>query len=279
LTQLSTRLDFFCKTGDNIFPEIKAMSINGLIRASRELGEEASVLAKKGAAELRLKGIAYIYNPLDYALALHEQYIKKYGAGRKKALFLGMNPGPFGMAQTGVPFGDVSLVRDWMGISGEVGRPERMHPKRPIEGFACSRSEVSGRRFWGLMQERFGRAEVFFKDHWVDNYCPLVFMAESGANITPDKLPRDFKAELFVLCDKHLGRVINEVKPAYCIGIGAFTTGRFKAVLEDGEEENPRLSPAPQICTVLHPSPASPAANRGWAGAATEQLIRQGVWQ
>jgi single-strand selective monofunctional uracil DNA glycosylase len=30
---------------------------------------------------------------------------------------------------------------------------------------------------------------------------------------------------------------------------------------------------------VLHPSPASPAANRGWAEAATRQLIEQGVWQ
>ena len=36
--------------------------------------------------------------------------------GRKEAVFLGMNPGLWGMAQTGVPFGTVSLVRDWMGI-------------------------------------------------------------------------------------------------------------------------------------------------------------------
>ena len=29
---------------------------------------------------------------------------------------------------------------------------------------------------------------------------------------------------------------------------------------------------------ILHPSPASPLANRGWAAAATGQLLALGVW-
>ena len=34
----------------------------------------------------------------------------------KRVVFLGMNPGPFGMAQVGVPFGEVAAVRDWLRI-------------------------------------------------------------------------------------------------------------------------------------------------------------------
>ena len=33
-----------------------------------------------------------------------------------------------------------------------------------------------------------------------------------------------------------------------------------------------------RIGRVLHPSPASPAANRGWAAAAEKQLLALGVW-
>jgi single-strand selective monofunctional uracil DNA glycosylase len=34
-----------------------------------------------------------------------------------------------------------------------------------------------------------------------------------------------------------------------------------------------------EVVRILHPSPASPAANRGWSAAATEQLIAAGVWK
>ena len=82
-----------------------------------------------------------------------------------------MNPGPFGMVQTGVPLGEIAAVRDWMGIEATVEKPATENPKRPIEGFACTRSEVSGRRLWGLFAERFGTAEAFFTDHFVANYA------------------------------------------------------------------------------------------------------------
>lgn len=46
--------------------------------------------------------VKYIYNPLDYAWDTHRCYVEKYCVGGQRILFLGMNPGPFGMAQTGV---------------------------------------------------------------------------------------------------------------------------------------------------------------------------------
>ncbi len=210
----------------------------------------------------------HVYNPLDYAADSHRAFLERFGNGRKRVVMLGMNPGPFGMAQTGVPFGEVAAVRDWMGITAEVRRPTNEHPKRRIEGFACTKSEVSGRRLWGLMAERFESADAFFAEHFVVNYCPLVFMEESGKNRTPDKLPVAEKAALFEACDAHLTKVVRLLDPEWCVGVGAFATECLQRVI-----------PEPmRFATVLHPSPASPAANRGWAEAATRQLVAAGVW-
>lgn len=186
-------------------------------------------------------------------------------------VFLGMNPGPFGMVQTGVPFGEVAAVRDWMGIEEAVGKPSEEHPKRPVEGFRCQRSEVSGRRLWGLFAERFESAEDFFKDHFVLNYCPLVWMSATGANLTPDKLSTAEMAPVEDACLKHLGEVITLLKPTFLVGVGAFAEERLRRAAE-------AIGNQAVIGRVLHPSPASPAANRGWAEAASRQLAEQGVW-
>lgn len=215
--------------------------------------------------------VTHVYRPLEYAWEAHAEYLTRYGSGRKRVVFLGMNPGPFGMAQTGVPFGEVAAVREWMGIEVAVGKPENEHAKRPVMGFECVKSEVSGRRLWGLFRERFGTAEAFFKDHLVMNYCPLVFMSATGANVTPDKLPVTESGPMEVACDGHLGAVLKAMEPDWVIGVGAFAEERLaRAVGVTGLRV--------KVGRVLHPSPASPAANRGWAEAATKQLLAQGVW-
>ncbi|RYD17353.1 MAG: single-stranded DNA-binding protein, partial [Verrucomicrobiaceae bacterium] len=208
---------------------------------------------------------------LDYTWEAHRKYLQRFGKGKKQVVFLGMNPGPFGMAQTGVPFGEVAAVRDWMGIEAPIGKPDHEHPKRPIEGFACQRSEVSGRRLWGLFSERFGTADAFFKDHFVLNYCPLVWMSSTGANLTPDKLSVSEMAPVEEACQKHLQEVIALLKPSWLIGVGGFAEERLRRAAETSGSKA-------KIGRVLHPSPASPAANRGWAEAASKQLEAQGVW-
>lgn len=213
----------------------------------------------------------WVYHPLDYAWQPHVAYLQRFGSSPKRVVFLGMNPGPFGMAQTGVPFGEVAAVRDWMGIEEVVDKPELEHPKRPVEGFACARSEVSGRRLWGLFAERFGAADAFFKDHFVLNYCPLVWMSDTGANLTPDKLPVSEMEPVENACLQHLGEVITQLQPQWLIGVGGFAEERLKQAVA-------RIGSNARIGRVLHPSPASPAANRGWAEAATKQLLAQGVW-
>lgn len=212
--------------------------------------------------------VSHVYSPLDYAWEPHRLYLERFGVGQKRVLFLGMNPGPFGMAQTGVPFGEIAAVRDWMGIKAPVGAPENPHPKRPIEGFACERSEVSGRRLWGLFGERFATAEAFFEEHFVVNYCPLVFMEDTGRNRTPDKLPAAEREPLYAACDEHLASTIAIMEPEWLVGVGGFARTCLERVGRGGA----------RLATVLHPSPASPAANRGWGLAATDQLIEQTVW-
>ena len=214
--------------------------------------------------------ITHVYDPLDYAWAPHEVYLRRFGSGPKKVVLLGMNPGPWGMAQTGVPFGEIAAVRDWMGITGPVQRPVNEHKKRPILGFETTQSEVSGRRLWGLFAERFGSAEAFFKDHYVANYCPLVFMEESSRNFTPDKLPAAELAKVEAACDEHLRAVVAALQPDWLIGVGGFA----EAQALKQQKHFPRL----KIGRILHPSPASPAANRDWAGVAAKQLTALGVW-
>lgn len=213
--------------------------------------------------------VAYVYNPLNYAAAPNHSYLRRFANTRKRVVFLGMNPGPWGMAQTGVPFGEIDAVKNWMGIDEPVDIPFPEHPKRPVLGFACQKSEVSGRRLWGLFVERFGEANRFFSEHFVLNYCPLVFMEESSRNRTPDKLPAAESEPLFKLCDQHLRDCINALQPEWIVGVGAFALQQASRALKDFEIRHAK---------VLHPSPASPAANRGWAQAATKQLIEQGVW-
>lgn len=218
--------------------------------------------------------VAYVYNPLEYACAAHADYVQRYGDSEKRVLLLGMNPGPYGMAQTGVPFGEVAAVRDWMGIETKIKKPRPEHPKRPILGFDCERSEVSGNRLWGLFAGRFGEPERFFEDHFVLNYCPLVFMEESGRNLTPDKLPAAETEELLAACDEHLCALVEIFRPRWLLGVGKFAARRATLALKDFP-----AAAEVRIGDILHPSPASPAANRGWGEQATRQLQELGVWK
>ena len=237
----------------------------GLIEAASQLSDEVDRLSFGDP-------VTHVYNPLRYAWDAHEAYLSraklKKGTG---VVFLGMNPGPWGMAQTGVPFGEVDAARDWIGINVPVDRPSNEHPKRPVEGFECQRSEVSGRRLWGLFQEKYKTPGRFFAKHLITNYCPLVFMESSARNRTPDKLPVHEREPLDKVCDQHLEAVLTLLQPAHVVGVGAYAEKCLSRVIESGCCDA-------KLSRILHPSPASPAANKDWAGKATEQLIAAGIW-
>jgi len=220
--------------------------------------------------------VVHVYDPHQYAWAPYEEYVVRYGANRKRVVLLGMNPGPFGMMQTGVPFGEIAAVRDWMGIRGPVLKPAREHPRRPIDGFDCKRSEVSGRRLWGWAARRWGAASAFFADWFVLNYCPLALLEASGRNFTPDRLPAALLEALHRACDRHLATALAVLAPQWAIGVGGFAEKRIRAVLECDLLDS-AVARNMRSGQILHPSPASPAANRGWEQAAEHQLCTLGV--
>lgn len=209
-----------------------------------------------------------VYNPLVYARAPYDLYLKRYAQGPKEVMFVGMNPGPWGMAQTGVPFGEVAFARNWLKLEAKVNKPAIEHPKRPVTGFACTRSEVSGSRVWGWVRDTFETPERFFERFFIANYCPLVFMEPSGLNRTPDKLPRAERDPLFAACDEALRSLVENLKPRLVVGVGNFAEKRALDALEGLDV---------QIGRILHPSPASPLANRGWPGVMEVELRALGV--
>ena len=228
---------------------------------TRSLENIARDLSSDLRSTRRCRGVTFVYDPLQYAWAAHRTYLSM-ARHRPRALLLGMNPGPFGMVQTGVPFGEVEAVRRFLGILSGVETPTRTHPKRPVLGFMCERSEVSGRRFWGLMEDAFRTRDRFFRVGFVWNWCPLAFMAKSGANVTPDKVPAATRNRIERACDRALGRVIETLEPRMIVGVGAFAR---EAAMRVAAGTLP-------VHMILHPSPASPAANRGWRRQARDQL-------
>jgi single-strand selective monofunctional uracil DNA glycosylase len=232
-----------------------------LIRETRAL--------RRTVAGMRFSApVSHVYNPIDYAMRPHNTYLRRFAGSAKRVVFLGMNPGPYGMAQTGVPFGEVTVVRDWLGIEGPVSRPAIEHPKRPVQGFDCARSEVSGSRVWGAIRDHYGTPERFFRQNFIANYCPLVFMEASGRNCTPDKLPARERERLFAVCDDFLRRLVEILQPERVVGIGAFAARRAEEALAGSKVG---------FGQILHPSPANPRANRDWVGEVRRQLREQAI--
>jgi single-strand selective monofunctional uracil DNA glycosylase len=212
--------------------------------------------------------VSHVYSPLTYARAPYELYLRRYGAAPKEVVLLGMNPGPFGMAQTGVPFGEVESVRNWLKIEAPVGKPARENPKRPVAGFACPRSEVSGQRLWGWAKSRFETPERLFRRYFIANYCPLLFLEESGRNVTPDKLAKKERRPLIAHCDEALRATIAHLAPRFVLGVGRFAEQRAREALVGFNLT---------IGCIPHPSPASPGANRDWEKQVDRALAEYGI--
>ena len=212
--------------------------------------------------------ITHVYNPLEYAREPYSKYLHRYAKAPKEIVLIGMNPGPWGMSQTGIPFGEVAAVKAWLRIEGRVEAPAKMHPKRPVTGFDCPRSEVSGKRIWGWARNKFVTPHKFFSRFFIANYCPLQFIEDSGRNRTPNQLRARERNPLFAACDHALRQTIEHLNPRYVIGVGRFSRERARVALKD-------LTVT--IGGITHPSPANPKANRGWATVIEKELAQMGI--
>ena len=212
--------------------------------------------------------VTHVYNPLEYARRGYDEYLKKYGGKPKEVILVGMNPGPWGMAQTGVPFGEIDVVKDWMGIETPVDQPRRIHPKRPVHGFLSRRREVSGKRLWGWAKKTFETPDRFFARFFVANYCPLMFFEADGRNRTPDRIGAAERKPLLSICDKALRDTVLYLNPHYVVGIGNFADGRAKDALSGVDVI---------IGRITHPSPANPKANKGWEEIIKKEFSQLGI--
>ncbi len=236
-----------------------------LIQRTQRFAEEV------GRGSVFSAPVTHVYNPLQYAWSLHHAYLERYGNGRKKIIFLGMNPGPFGMVQTGIPFGEVNAVKNLLGLVGTVQTPALTSPYRPIEGLLCKRSEVSGRRFWGFFIDHFKTADAFLNNHFIFNYCPLAFL-DKTRNITPDKIAANEILPVLNQCDEYLRDVTEIIEPEWVVGVGKYARKKAEVALS-------KKFPTLRFADILHPSPASPLANKDWPGQVLKQLYAQQVWR
>lgn len=228
------------------------MIVERIIEASSKLRDDvekfADSLVKEGSVDA-------VYNPLAYAWEPHRAYLELASGGGAKTLLLGMNPGPHGMGQMGIPFAATSVVRDLLKITNlEVGQPREPHPKRPISGLDWPKEEVSGTRLWGLLANEYGSAESIFKSVFLLNHCPLMlFSGERATNITPDKITGPTTKALLERCDEHLREVVDIMQIERVIGVGRYSEKRALNALSGIDIS---------VTTCWHPSPASPLANR-----------------
>jgi single-strand selective monofunctional uracil DNA glycosylase len=239
---------------------------------SQEIVQRTELFAWQ-VEQLRFSGDFYIYNPLQYAWNMHEAYIRKYLAHPVNTLMLGMNPGPFGMAQNGIPFGEVGAVREFLKLDEPIKKPAIEHPSRPVLGLSVQRSEVSGKRLWALMAEHYENADAFSQEIAITNYCPLAFMEQTkhAKNITPDKLPKGERMALEAICDRYLLDLILLLKPTYLIGVGTYALKKLQQVVSGDDRYI--------LGSIIHPSPANPQANRNWQEKTQQQLVALGVWK
>ncbi|RJU87246.1 MAG: single-stranded DNA-binding protein [Candidatus Poseidoniales archaeon] len=227
-------------------------SIAELSRAAARLRDDAEELARRMESE----GVAdCVYNPLMYAWDIHEEFIRISGGSGAKTILMGMNPGPHGMGQMGIPFAATSVVRDLLGISGiDVSKPAISHSRRPVNGLVHPKEEVSGTRLWGLLQDRYGDAEQIFQNVFIVNHCPLMILqGPRGTNVTPNNISGPVVRDLLERCDQHLMEVVIALGAEQVVGIGKYAEKRAKVAL--GEM-------GIRVRTCWHPSPASPLANR-----------------
>ena len=237
-----------------------------LIKASRQLATRCAAI--EFPADINL-----IYHPLIYAAAPYEEYLRKFAAGPKRNIFIGINPGPWGMVQTGIPFGEINAVQNYLKIRTAAVAPAVNYPELPILGPTCRRAEVSGKRLWGLIAATFPRAEDFFADNLIFNYCPVFFSRVTGGkrvNVTPDKLPRPVREQLYAPCDEFLGQATTLLEPKFLIGVGGFALKRLTEIFP-----NPDFI----ISSITHPSPLNAQANKNFSGLAGDKLRALGAWK
>lgn len=228
---------------------------------------------EKANSELHLlyKDIPYfIYNPLEYCLDPFIQYLEK-GGEKRDIVFLGMNPGPFGMMQNGIPFGASNFVNNYLNIEKDFDKQkiEKEHPKYKIIGKNIERQEISGTKLWGLIQSFYPDSNTFLENQIVLNYLQLAILdKEKGKNITPDKLNKDVRTKIENICDNQLREILDILESKVLIGVGKYS---YDSLLRVKKNE--------KVIKINHPSPLNARYFKTWTEDTKKLLIDENIWK
>jgi single-strand selective monofunctional uracil DNA glycosylase len=159
-------------------------------RAWRRSARRWQSLAPRIAASTGWK----IWNPGLYAASWHALFRKEYPASAGCILVFGLNPGPYGMAQTGIPFTDLKRLREHLprlakglerrgcSLAGVGLAPRSLRP------YLSRTFESSAVRVYRFLSRGWGSAEDGWRSVVVANPCSLLFMDAAGENRTPADL-------------------------------------------------------------------------------------------
>lgn len=277
-----------------------------LIKTTRALADDLHALRCPA-------GVSHVYNPLRYMWPAHERFLSRHyvrereslpNVGRldlyrpagtaksRRYLILGMNPGPHGMVQTGLPFGDVVNAAAMLGYKtgDQIPAPDlasvALHPSRPVIGLSATRREASGERLWGGLASIWGSLDAVLADCFAANYCPLAYFADdaSGTNVTPEEFgkrtvngkpnPRydtAYAAELDEVCLPYLVRVARAMRVEVILAVGRYAEVKAKIIAALCPEAT-RRCPSPKVVYLTHPSPLATRSAGEWATMARHAL-------
>ena len=265
----------------------------------------------------RPAGVSHVYNPLRYMWPAHERFLSRHyvtdrasapdgrldfyepaGTARpRQYLILGMNPGPHGMVQTGLPFGDVVNAAAMLGyrtgdqVLAPVLDGVELHPGRPVIGLVATRREASGERLWGGLAAIFGGLDQTLAQCFAANYCPLAYFADDaqGTNVTPEDFgkktingkpnPRHdpgYAAELDKICLPYLVRVARAMRVEVILAVGRYAEAKANIIAALCPEAT-RRCPSPKVVYLTHPSPLATRSAGEWATMARHALENVGA--
>lgn len=270
----------------------------------------------------RPAGVSHVYNPLAYMRRAHEQWLAQFevfvdyqgesvscatyekspdefarATQSRPYLILGMNPGPWGMVQTGVPFGDVANANTILGYrrGDQIPAPDpdrvTLHPKRPVQGFACTRREASGERLWGGLCKVWEKPAFDANVHEIDavladcfavNYCPLAYFADDGkgTNVTPDAFRKSgpyrdlpYANDLDALCSSYIAAIMQAFRTRVVLAVGRYAETMAKVIVTSAMPADVR----PKVVYLTHPSPLATRSAGEWAAMAQREMSAAGV--
>ena len=132
-----------------------------------------------------------VWNPGSYGAPWHRVFREIYPLRERPILMFGLNPGPYGMGQTGIPFTDVRRLRQCLPKMALTLRERGREPRVPglaprsLRRFFTREFESSAVRVYRFLELGWGSAEKGWRSVGVANSCPLLFLDPEGRNQTP----------------------------------------------------------------------------------------------